>query len=516
MTHANQLNLLPLAARIALAGVFATAGVAKLAGRRAAARSFTEFGVPEQLSELAVSLLAVAELVLAVAVLPSATARFGALGIATLLTLFISVILWTLARGQRPACACFGQVRSEPIGPRILVRNSLLWVGAALVAWDATPQASALHAGAAWPDAARAIGSSSTTGVLALLALAGLALVSVTLVSVLRQYGKLLMRVERLERELGVQPDSERAGLPVGADAPAFSLAALNGGVVSLAHIKARAKTAILVFIEPGCGPCSELLPDIAAAQVRSLWLDASVDAAQPLAHTAGDRQSAPDSHTLVIVVTQGDARENRAKTAGLGVRNVLLQQAREVADAYKVVGTPSAVRITNGVVASALAAGPDAVRSLLNDALHTHTDTDAQTLGVGDDVPALPLRDVDGRTTDLRELTQKRSLLLFWSPACGYCQEMLADLLAWERRTDPAGLSLVVVSQGSPAANRDQGLRSQVVLDDTFLVGRTLGVSGTPSAILVDKGRVISGISAGASAVFRLATPSRVLATQS
>lgn len=499
-----------------LAAVFATAGIAKLAGRRAAGKSFVEFGIPEQFAGPAATVLATAELSLAVLVLPSTTARFGALGIATLLTVFVAIILWTLARGQRPACACFGQMRSEPIGPRILVRNSLLWVIAALVAWDAAPQATALHAGATWPDAAQAIGSSSVTGLLAVLALVGLVLVSIALTTVLKQYGKLLVRVERLEREFGVQPDAEGSGLPIGADAPAFTLAALNGGTVSLAHLQSRAKTAVLVFVEPGCNPCSELLPDVAAAQVRTLWLDTHVDAAQPLAATDVDRQSAPDSHTLIVVVSQGSARENRAKMASLGIRNVLLQQAREVADAYRVVGTPSAVRITNGVVASPLAAGPEAVRALLTESLHTQADGDERPLGVGDEVPALSLRDVDGRTTDLRALTQNRSLLLFWSPACGYCQEMLVDLLAWERRAESTDLSLVVVSQGSPAANREQGLRSQVVLDDMFLVGRTLGVSGTPSAVLVDKGRVVSGIGAGASAVFRLATPSRVLATQS
>lgn len=491
-------------ARAVLAAVFATAGVAKLADRRRAAASFTEFGVPEQFSQVAVSALAVAELVCAISVVPSASARFGALGVATLLTLFIGVILWTLARGRRPACACFGQVKSEPIGPRVLLRNTVLWTLAAFVAWDAAPTADTGHVGASWNQAAASFGSASVSAVVALVALVGLAIVGSVLVSVLRQYGRLLIRVERLEQELGISPDApEPAGLPVGTDAPAFSLTALDGGAVSLAHIGTRATSAVLVFVEPGCAPCGELLPDIAAAQSRSVWLDAPVDA-----ESAGTT-----SRTAVIVISQGSARENRAKMSPLGIRNVLLQRARETADAYRVVGTPSAVRVTNGLVATELAAGPDAVRTLLHETQSREHGVHPAT--VGDTVPEMTMADLDGRSVDLRAAARDRTLLLFWSPSCGYCQQMLDTLKAWERRADAREVTLLVVSQGSAESNRDQGLRSRLLLDDNFLVGQAFGVSGTPSAVLLDNGRVASQVAAGATAVFALATPKRVLASQ-
>lgn len=504
MSDVNSLNLLPLIARVVLAAVFAAAGLAKLADRRRAAASFADFGLSEPLASPAVTALAAAELACAVAVLPSASARFGALGVATLLTLFIGVILWTLARGRRPACACFGQLRSEPIGPRVLVRNTVLWALAAFVAWDAGPQTDTGHVSASWTTAWGALGEASAASLLAAGALIGIAVIGSMLVSVLRQYGRLLLRVERLEQELGLDAKpKEHAGLPIGDAAPAFTATALDGGSVSLAHIGTRATSAVLVFVEPGCAPCTELLPDVAAAQAHSVWLDAPAEA----------EALGASSHTAVIIVSQGSARENRAKMSPLGIRNVLLQREREVADAYRVVGTPSAVRVTSGLVATELAAGPDAVRRLLHEAQSREQGTHPAT--VGDTVPALTMPDVDGGLVDLRAAARDRTLLLFWSPSCGYCQQMLDTLKAWERGADARDVQMLVVSQGSADSNRDQGLRSRLLLDDNFLVGQAFGVSGTPSAVLLDNGRVASQVAAGATAVFALATPRRVLASQ-
>jgi len=504
----SALAWLPLAARLGLAGVFTTAGVAKLADRPAAARSFVEFGVPGSLASVVVSLLAITEVVCAVAVLPSATARFGALGIATLLTLFIGVILWTLARGRRPACACFGQVRSEPIGPKVLVRNSVLWAAAAFVAMDAAPRAAGQPPAATWADAGQVASSASVASLLAVVSLVGLVALAVAFLTVLRNYGKVLLRVERLERQLGIDPDEQPAGLPIGTPAPSFMLTTLDGATVSLADVFARVTSVVLVFVEPGCGPCTDLLPHLADAQRRALPVLGG-DGALATAATG----SAPLAGTAVVVVSQGTASENRAKIGSLPLQDVLLQHERDAAAAYVVVGTPSAVRITNGLVASVLAAGPEPVRDLLNNAL---VPADDARLGPGDEVPAVTLADLDGRPVNLRDFARSRTLLLFWSPACGYCEQMLAQLKAWERSADAADTRLLVVSQGSASSNREQGLKSTVLLDDTFTVGQAFAAGGTPSAVVLDAGRVASDVGVGAAAVFALAAPRRVLVTQS
>jgi protein-disulfide isomerase len=98
-------------------------------------------------------------------------------------------------------------------------------------------------------------------------------------------------------------------------------------------------------------------------------------------------------------------------------------------------------------------------------------------------------------------------TLVLFWSPECGFCQRMLDDLKGWETNPQPGAPQLLVVSRGTVAANQAQGLRSPVVLDQGFTVGRAFGATGTPMAVLVDGNRKIaSEVVAGAQAILALA----------
>jgi hypothetical protein len=83
----------------------------------------------------------------------------------------------------------------------------------------------------------------------------------------------------------------------------------------------------------------------------------------------------------------------------------------------------------------------------------------------------------------------------------------MLDDVKALETRVKTKGPRLVLVSTGTVDANRASGFRSTVLLDQSFAAGRALGVSGTPSALLVDgEGKIASGIAVGAPAVLELA----------
>ena len=77
--------------------------------------------------------LPLAELAVAVLLLPEATAWWGALGALALLLLFCLAIGVNLARGRQPDCHCFGQLHSEPAGPSTLLRNGALAAVALLV-----------------------------------------------------------------------------------------------------------------------------------------------------------------------------------------------------------------------------------------------------------------------------------------------------------------------------------------------------------------------------------------------
>jgi thiol-disulfide isomerase/thioredoxin len=130
----------------------------------------------------------------------------------------------------------------------------------------------------------------------------------------------------------------------------------------------------------------------------------------------------------------------------------------------------------------------------------------------VGEPAPEVRLADLEGDEVSLQEdFRDEESLVLFWNPGCGFCQQMLPDLKQWEANSPEDAPKLLVVSAGSEEANKEMGLASPVVLDQQFAVGRAFGASGTPSAVFVDaEGKVASEVAVGASAVMELAGADR------
>jgi thiol-disulfide isomerase/thioredoxin len=125
----------------------------------------------------------------------------------------------------------------------------------------------------------------------------------------------------------------------------------------------------------------------------------------------------------------------------------------------------------------------------------------------VGEEAPEVRLKDLEDNEVSLREFRGEDTLLLFWNPGCGFCQQMLPDLKELEENPPEGTPKLLVVSAGAEEANRQMGLASWVVLDRQFAVGRTFGASGTPSGVLVDAGgKVASEVAVGAQAVLELA----------
>ena len=82
----------------------------------------------------------------------------------------------------------------------------------------------------------------------------------------LRQNGRLLLRLEELEKRLDALEFDEGdglAGLPLGNEAPAFELPDLAGERKSLAQY--RGQPLLLIFFNPDCGFCRDLAPKLAA-----------------------------------------------------------------------------------------------------------------------------------------------------------------------------------------------------------------------------------------------------------
>jgi peroxiredoxin len=125
----------------------------------------------------------------------------------------------------------------------------------------------------------------------------------------------------------------------------------------------------------------------------------------------------------------------------------------------------------------------------------------------VGEPAPPVQLPDLDGQTVDLADFRGQETLVVFWNPGCGFCQQMLDDLKDWEANPPEGAPKLLFVSAGTQEANREMGLESPVVLDQSFSVGSAFGASGTPIAVLVDEeGNIASELAVGAPAVLALA----------
>jgi thiol-disulfide isomerase/thioredoxin len=125
-----------------------------------------------------------------------------------------------------------------------------------------------------------------------------------------------------------------------------------------------------------------------------------------------------------------------------------------------------------------------------------------------------LRLPNLAGNDVSLEDFRGEETLVLFWSPECGFCQEMLPDLKAWEIDPLAGAPRLLVVSDGTVEDNEAMGLSSEVVLDHTYAVSDAFGGAGTPSAVLVDaEGRIASEVVVGSSAVLELARSGRTAA---
>jgi peroxiredoxin len=461
-----------LISRLLLAAVFVASGIAKLFDFPGSRKSMRDFGVPAFLAAPVAGLLPLAELIFAVLLLLDRWAWWGAAGVAALLALFIVGIGVNLARGRKPNCHCFGQLSSTPVGWTTLVRNfALLALGLLVLSrnpesvggWSQLPQLTAFEIVQLSLAAAVLLLSGFTVWLL---------------FQMLAQNGRLLLRLEAMEKKLKVDPDKpEVPGVPVGEAAPSFELANLAGETVSRESLGKSGLPLLLVFAEPGCGACEELQPKLAE------W------------------QREHSERLTVVPVSRGHVEANLDRGKRYGVTGTLMQKDREVWNAYQVTATPSAVLIKDGKIDSPLAAGPDAIGDLVR------RSTLPPPAKKGDPLPALKLPDLDGKTVDLSALRGRRTMLLFWNPGCGFCQQMLDDVKKWEQSPPKNAPDLLVISSGTPEANRKQGFRSRVLLDSIWGAGNVLGAGGTPSAVLVDEeGTVASEVSVGKPAVLALA----------
>jgi hypothetical protein len=82
----------------------------------------------------------------------------------------------------------------------------------------------------------------------------------------------------------------------------------------------------------------------------------------------------------------------------------------------------------------------------------------------------------------------------------------MMDDLREWDAAKNVDEPNLIVFSTGEPDAHEELNLKSPILLDEKFKTAEKFGMSGTPSAVLVDEnGRIVSETAIGASNIWAL-----------
>jgi peroxiredoxin/uncharacterized membrane protein YphA (DoxX/SURF4 family) len=514
------MDALLLIARLALAGIFAVAGVGKLLDLAGSQQAVKSFGLPERLAKPGGIVLPIVELIIAALLLPVTTARYGAIAGFILMAVFVGAIANQLRKGNQPDCHCFGQIHSEPAGPKTLIRNGIFAAVALFIAI------------AGWNDAGTSLtgwvhdrsGFDWLVLALGVIAVVGLAVSSWITVHILGQNGRLLLKLDELEEQIAAissgkplpstpkpsvsaKPEAPR-GLPIGTRAPAFRLEGVHGETQTLDSLRAAGKPVLLVFSDPGCGPCNALMPDVVT------W------------------QKELASKLTIAVMSRGSVEKNLEKVQAIGLTNVLIQPDRTISDAYQAIGTPSAVLVqANGTIGSQVEGGAEKIRAFVKsfrdngatdravvapppkpfdaaaDPIRSNNGATQPTRPhMGDPAPAFSLPDLDGNVVALADFRGQDTVLIFWSPTCGFCKRMGDDLKTWEANPDSAYPRAVFITSGEEQLNRDFGFSSTVLLDQQVGTMRLFGASGTPSAILVDKdGNIASQLRVGQPGVMAL-----------
>jgi peroxiredoxin len=327
-----------------------------------------------------------------------------------------------------------------------------------------------------------------------------------SLLHVLRQHGRLLLRVEALEARIGTDEGVERAehglaGLLPATLFPAFRLPSLDNGEVALEQF--RGERVLLVHWSPDCGYCRQIAPDLAGLQERLR-----------------------KRKTKLVLVSYGSREANRTLVEEHGLTcRVLLQRDGATVEGFAHMGTPVAYLLDEkGRIAKPVAVGARDVPELAAHAagqrarLQTErpiseSRIEREGLKAGTPAPPFELPDLGGQTVSLAEQRGRRVLLVLSDPDCGPCEKVLPDLARLHRARRSDGLEIIMVSRGGLEENRRKaeafGVEFPVVLQSGWKLSKKYGIFATPVAFLIDEDGVIErDVARGPSEILSLAEP--------
>lgn len=340
------------------------------------------------------------------------------------------------------------------------------------------------------------------------------------LYQLVRQNGRILLRLEAIENQLGRRTSAKQQkaarppeGLPVGMEAPDFELPDLASVRRKLSEF--RGNDVLLLFFNPKCGFCTKMAPDLAAL---------------PTEGGGGGR-------AMPVVVTTGDANENQRLVEQYGIRClVLLQKEMEVAAQYRAQGTPMGYRIDpEGRIASELAVGAESLLRLADlkavhqpavsangkGSIHKGKQPDPSLarsklnrsgLKAGTVAPDFLLPRIDGGELSLEDVRGQRVLLVFSDPNCGPCDELAPHLQ--ELHLERSDLAVLVISRRDAEATAAKaaalGLTFPIVMQKQWEISLQYGMFATPIGYLIDEqGIVVKDVAVGVEPILALAAGS-------
>lgn len=456
------MDLFILILRLIFAGVFATAAIAKASDIEGSKRSLKGYGIPAKATLLFSVWLIAVELLLSIGFIFFDTAWGAAVASVILLAVFTGFLAFQLIRGNRQNCHCFGQLMSEPTGSGALIRNGVLLAGAIFLALRGAAGQGATYSSLTRIDVAIIL----EVAIFAAILLCFVVLRRMILDAQAGYVDEGEHSHGEVERDSGALTDS----LPIGATAPRFTLRSTQGDEVSLQSVIDEGYPILLFFVGLSCTPCASMLEELHGWQEEF-------------------RQD-----LNLIVLSSGDPEANDAKFGDAG-ELVLLQEGREVADAYFARWTPSLVVIgPSGKVVSNVAAGDAAIRSLIERVRRTDLSERFAQLPIagagysnfiGEKAIDFAHKAGDGTEVSNTILDGKRTMLLFWGQNCPHCEGMHDDLFDWLAKRSNGDPKVLIFTDD---ASLEAKLPGRVVADPDYKAAAKLGMYGTPSAVMVNE----------------------------
>jgi peroxiredoxin len=320
----------------------------------------------------------------------------------------------------------------------------------------------------------------------------------------LRQHGRILRRLESLERRNSGATGSQRAAsIPVGGLFPPFRLPDATGRTTALADLAGR--RAFVVNWSPGCGFCDRIAPELASLQPRL-----------------------QSRNVELVLLASGNVDANRAlaERHRLSARLLLTDGSPPIAP-FVGTGTPVAYLLDEqGSVARPLAVGANEVIEMARDiSANGRTPLPTQRplsesriersgLAPGTPAPRFTLDDIYGRPVSFDDFAGRRVLLVFSDPHCGPCERLAPQLVRIQREHE-ADVRIVMVSRGDRDENRRKaerhGVNFPVLVQPGWKVSRDYGIFATPVAFLIDEqGTVEREVAVGTDQINSLLEPAR------